>query len=483
MKAKITFLGGGRKGATAVFSKAEVLIGRHPGADIRFDPELDLDVSSRHAQLDFKDGHWYVRDLGSSNGTLLNGHPLKTVARLSDTDQIRFGVNGPSLEIRLVPDNTPDQPLGPIKKAETPDTGPQVRPTGPRPAAGAEPVRPSGGTTQRIRAEVVRQTKTLRNVIVGLAVLLVLAVGAFLWNARSEERLRNEQAAAMQARVDSILRASDVALEALRGEVAGLDTALRQSQTAVQSLRQRLSDAQRAGNVAEVASLSRELTAQSQTLSQQQAAAQVDYRAINAANGAAIGLIYVQYTTGETVTGTAFLIDTLGTMITNRHVVAGEDGTKQAARLAVTFNGTSDVLHTDLLGFSREAEVAAVRVHFLSGRARITPIKGLNARPDTVQQGDPVAAIGFPLGIDLPMPNAGRGTIAKTTLTAGLVSKVLPDLIQIDGYGAQGSSGSPIFDRNGEVVAILYGGQAGTAGRIVFSAPATYITRFLQTLR
>ena len=35
------------------------------------------------------------------------------------------------------------------------------------------------------------------------------------------------------------------------------------------------------------------------------------------------------------------------------------------------------------------------------------------------------------------------------------LQKVLPDLVQLDGYGAQGASGSPIFDRNGQVVGII----------------------------
>lgn len=486
MKLQIKILSGGRKGGAAVFSKPAVAVGRHPSADIRFDPDFDLDVSARHAQLDLQDGHWYVRDLGSSNGTFINGYPLKTITRLGDTDQLRFGTNGPTMEIRLVPDTTPDQALGPIAaKASMPDTGPHgVRTTpvsGPPAAAGA--ARPTGGsTTQRIRAEVVRQTKTLRNTTVGLGVLLVLAVGAFLFNARHEQQLREQQAALMQQRVDSVLHASDAALRALRGQVEGLDTALRQSQGAVQSLRLRLADAQRAGNVAEVADLSRQLTARSQTLSQQQVAAQVDYRAINAANGPAIALIYVQFGPGDVVTGTAFAIDAAGTMITNRHVVAGEDGTKRPQRIAIKFNGSSDVLRADLLGFAPDVEIAAVRVHMLRGAIPPT-IKGFNSRPDTVQQGDPVVAIGFPLGVELPMSGSGSEAVARTTLTAGIVSKALPDLIQVDGYGAQGSSGSPIFDRNGEVIAVLYGGQAGTGGRIVFAAPATYVTRFLRSIK
>ena len=46
-----------------------------------------------------------------------------------------------------------------------------------------------------------------------------------------------------------------------------------------------------------------------------------------------------------------------------------------------------------------------------------------------------------------------------------------PNLIQLDGYGATGASGSPVFDRDGNVIAVLYGGERETNGRIVYTLP------------
>ena len=113
---------------------------------------------------------------------------------------------------------------------------------------------------------------------------------------------------------------------------------------------------------------------------------------------------------------------------------------------------------------SASADLALIKVDIRGG----TPAVSLNSRADTLRQGDPIALIGYPLGTDLPM----SGEYARTSFWAGSVSKVLDDVIQVDGYGAQGASGSPIFDRNGEVVGILYGGQEGSGGRIVYAAPA-----------
>jgi S1-C subfamily serine protease len=82
--------------------------------------------------------------------------------------------------------------------------------------------------------------------------------------------------------------------------------------------------------------------------------------------------------------------------------------------------------------------------------------------------------------VELPSDQRGTRQVARTSLTAGTVSKVLSDLVQVDGYGAEGSSGSPIFDRAGNVVAVLYGGQPGTGGRIVFGVPISYAQQLAQ---
>jgi S1-C subfamily serine protease len=70
-------------------------------------------------------------------------------------------------------------------------------------------------------------------------------------------------------------------------------------------------------------------------------------------------------------------------------------------------------------------------------------------------------------------------SIARTSFYAGSVSKVLEDVLQIDGYGAEGSSGSPILDENGEVVGIVYGGQSGSEGRVVLGGPSRSALRLL----
>src|SRR2546430_8918641 len=84
---------------------------------------------------------------------------------------------------------------------------------------------------------------------------------------------------------------------------------------------------------------------------------------------------------------------------------------------------------------------------------------------------------------DLPMVHLGQsGVIADPTLTVGTVSKALANLVQVDGYGAPGSSGSPIFDRTGRVAAVLYGGNRESQGKIIYAVPAGLVVDYLTSL-
>jgi S1-C subfamily serine protease len=91
--------------------------------------------------------------------------------------------------------------------------------------------------------------------------------------------------------------------------------------------------------------------------------------------------------------------------------------------------------------------------------------------------------LGFPLGFDLPMARSGEAPVPVPTLTVGTISKVLPEVLQLDGYGAPGSSGSPVLDREGRVVGVLYGGERESQGKIVYAVPGHVISEFLRHLR
>ena len=63
-------------------------IGRSSDADVRIE---DRFASQIHARVQSRKGDYYVEDLGSTNGTYLNGSPVRAEAKLRDLDQIRIG--------------------------------------------------------------------------------------------------------------------------------------------------------------------------------------------------------------------------------------------------------------------------------------------------------------------------------------------------------------------------------------------------------
>jgi FHA domain len=64
------------------------MFGRSDGADIRVDDQF---ASSSHARIFNRGGAMYIEDMGSTNGTYLNGHKLQTAEPLDRGDAIRIG--------------------------------------------------------------------------------------------------------------------------------------------------------------------------------------------------------------------------------------------------------------------------------------------------------------------------------------------------------------------------------------------------------
>jgi FHA domain len=64
------------------------VFGRADGADIRVE---DPFASSSHARIFYRGGELYLEDLGSTNGTYLNGRKVQAAERLDGGDTIRIG--------------------------------------------------------------------------------------------------------------------------------------------------------------------------------------------------------------------------------------------------------------------------------------------------------------------------------------------------------------------------------------------------------
>ena len=299
-----------------------------------------------------------------------------------------------------------------------------------------------GSTTQRIANAVRRETRGLR-MAAGVAALLLIAVGAgAIWSARrarlahdaelaATRRAADSTAGALRARHDSMTAALHAQLDATTSRMNGLDSALARVR-------------------------------------------RVDYAAIAAANGRAVVMIAVEMPDGRTWSGSGFAVTPEGAIVTNRHLVRGDDGAA-AARIAVLFADTRAWLPARIEKVAGDADLALLR---LESDGPFPTVRRVAADPPRI--GAPVAVIGYPLGVSAPMEGSGTAVIARTTLGAGTVAKVIPSALQIDAIAMEGSSGSPVFSADGAVVGVVYGGAGAASARIVYAVPGSAVTALLR---
>src|ERR1700676_4677074 len=69
-----------------VLKDETITIGRMKGNTIVIE---DASISLMHAKITRKDGVFFLKDLNSTNGTVVNGQPV-TEAKLNDLDRVRF---------------------------------------------------------------------------------------------------------------------------------------------------------------------------------------------------------------------------------------------------------------------------------------------------------------------------------------------------------------------------------------------------------
>lgn len=86
----LKFTSGPHRGRTVVFTTSPVRIGRSRDNDVVLPEDLSPASSARHAELRFEKDGWWIVDLDSTNGTRLNGSPVRR-ARLEGGDRVAFG--------------------------------------------------------------------------------------------------------------------------------------------------------------------------------------------------------------------------------------------------------------------------------------------------------------------------------------------------------------------------------------------------------
>jgi S1-C subfamily serine protease len=296
--------------------------------------------------------------------------------------------------------------------------------------------------------------------------------GAYLWQLRVTSQRLAEQRRFLLTQVDSLMGEIDL----LSTGSVGLRAALDSAQTAAEDLKHRLAEAP--NDAATINALRRQLD---QAMRQQRTlagAVALDVRGIAAANRDAIAIVFVEFPNHQVFTGTAFAVrsdPTGGLLITNKHVVTDPNGTI-ATRIGVAFEGSRQNFRADLVKVSDKTDLALLRAAVHRG---FPTVKNLADSLRPAEMGEPVLVLGFPLGLDLAGGREWTQNGVSATLTLGTVSRTQPELLQLDGYGAQGSSGSPVFDKYGKVIGVIYGGETGSNGRILYGVPVRFVHQLM----
>ncbi|RSS55379.1 S1C family serine protease [Streptomyces sp. WAC01280] len=152
---------------------------------------------------------------------------------------------------------------------------------------------------------------------------------------------------------------------------------------------------------------------------------------------------------GSSGTGTGFVLDTKGHILTNNHVV---DAAESSGDITVTFS-SGETARAKIVGKDTGYDLAVVQVTGVSG---LRPLPLGNS--DNVRVGDPVVAIGAPFDLSNTV-TSGIISAKERPITAGGekgdgtdISYV--DALQTDAPINPGNSGGPLLDSKGRVIGI-----------------------------
>jgi S1-C subfamily serine protease len=179
---------------------------------------------------------------------------------------------------------------------------------------------------------------------------------------------------------------------------------------------------------------------------------------------------------GGTATGSGFVIDTDGHILTNAHVVNGAD------KIEVTLGNDPNAqpVQATVVGKDESTDVALLKVNVPSDQLHPLAL----GDSSQIQVGDPVVAIGNPFGLD-------------RTVTGGIVSALqreikapngftISNVIQTDAAINPGNSGGPLIDAAGRVVGINSQIETGGSGNgnvgIGFAVPINTASEVVKQL-
>ena len=168
--------------------------------------------------------------------------------------------------------------------------------------------------------------------------------------------------------------------------------------------------------------------------------------------------------------GSGFVWDDRGHVVTNFHVVQDADSAK------VTIGDAE--YEATIVGFSRDQDLAVLRIQ--PAREKLVPLRvGTSA---DLSVGQKVYAIGNPFGLDFTLTTGIVSALGRTI--QGVSGATIFDVVQTDAAINPGNSGGPLLDSSGRLIGVntaIYSPSGASAG-IGFAVPVDTVSRIVPEL-
>ena len=169
--------------------------------------------------------------------------------------------------------------------------------------------------------------------------------------------------------------------------------------------------------------------------------------------------------------GTGFLWDLAGNIVTNAHVVSG-------ARQVAVRAASGSMLRAEVVGAAPNYDLAVVRVFNIAPLPSPLPI-GTSAE---LKVGQSVYAIGNPFGLDQSLTTGVISALRRRMPTAG--GREVSDVIQTDAAINPGNSGGPLLDSAGRLIGVTTAilSPSGASAGVGFAIPVDVVNRVVPEL-
>jgi len=507
----LTITTGALAGQRLEYNQDRVTIGRRDTNNVVLAPD-DVKASSDHCELRFQAGSWVLADRASTNGTFVDGKEISHSVPVSTGLLFECGEGGPILMVELPDDEAALSPGKPVTLAPPAPAGTVMNA---KPAAGAPsqaafaPVGPSAGedghgpSTGRtafymaLMTDKVQKSSKKLKIMIGVMAVLLIGVVAFA----VIMALKVDEGETKQAKLESELKTTgeklketgdkldktDKALEETKKALAAAESKMKTAREQLATTSGKLVDLRLAIKKAE-GDAKKKLEAQAlklektrkeyeQKLKTQEAAltklkqSRGGGEAIAKAMEKALYMLIAPTPSGEFGFCTAFAIDKSGLLATNSHCLRMVESLKvanQAALARMNRDPSKTYRVIKWRGHPKHKKLLSedVALLWVDTGGQPLPVATRLAANDKVRtklgSGMAVYTMGFPgkvMNERQPAADFRAAVISRLTdFSNGPGNTDTARVVWHSALTSKGTSGSPIFDADGEVIAVNTGG-------------------------